>query len=93
MKIYIWHKFQKWAYLTKKERFGIECYGPFKSVKGAKLALEYQQRVNSNTGQYFNSVKIIKRKSEPEFRTLTWTEICQSGNRHLMEDKKDWHLI
>ena len=92
MKIYIWHKFQRWAYLTKKERFGIECFGPFKSVKGAKLALEYQKRVNSNTGQYFNSVKIIKRKGEPEFRTLSWEDVCNS-ERRFMEDKKDWHLI
>ena len=92
MKIYIWHKFQKWAWLTKKDRFGIECYGPFNSMAGAKLALDYQNRVNSNTGCYLHSVKIIKRKGEPEFRTITWEEVCNSDRRY-MEDKKDWHLI
>ena len=92
MKIYIRHKIQKWAWFNRKDRFIFECYGPFTSVKGATLALEYQQRVNSNTGQYFNAVKIIKRKGEPEFRTISWEDICKSDFR-FMEDKTDWNLV
>jgi len=89
MKIYIYHRFKNWC---PPRTFGVECYGPFNSVKGATLALEYQKRVNANTGEYLSSVKIIRRKNEPEFRTLEWPDVCKS-DRRFMEDKKDWHLI
>lgn len=89
MKIYIYHRTKNFC---PPNTFSEECYGPFNSVKGATLAYEWQKRVNNNTGEYFNTVKIIRRKNEPEFRTLTWEDVCNSYYR-FMDDKKDWHLI
>jgi len=72
--------------------FSETCYGPFNSMKGAKLARDYCARIDSNTGQYFNTSKIIRRKHSPEFRTITWSDFCACQNRFLMEDKLTWHL-
>ena len=89
MKIFIQHRIKCFV---PPGQFITECYGPFNSMKGAKLSYDYQRRVNANTGEYHNTVKIIRRKNQPVERTLTWEEVCAS-ERRFMDDKKDWHLL
>jgi hypothetical protein len=48
--------------------------------------------VDANTGCWYDTVALMRRKGEPEFRTLSWEDVCNS-ERRFMEDKKDWHLI
>lgn len=51
-----------------------ECYGPFNSQTGAAKAKKLLDLINSNTGEYHSKVKVIRRKTEPEFRTLAWAD-------------------
>jgi ABC-type sulfate transport system substrate-binding protein len=89
MRIYIHHRTKN---LCPPQTFADTCYGPFKSVKGAKIAMDYLKRVDANTGCWYDTVALMRRKGEPEFRTLSWEDVCNS-ERRFMEDKKDWHLI
>lgn len=54
-----------------------ECYGPFNSRKGANRARDLVARIQSNTGQYHNTVKVIETKGTPVHRTLTWAEYME----------------
>jgi len=75
MSIYVHHHIKNFI---PPGTYSDECYGPFKTMKGAKTAKDLLIRIDVNTGEYWNAVKIIRRKNAPEFRTLTWPEWCSS---------------
>jgi hypothetical protein len=89
MKTYIKHRSKNFI---PPGTFSTECYGPFATHKGAKVAAVLVQRINVNTGQYFNSVNVVRRKNEPEFHTLTWPEWCACANVHTRKQYGKLHL-
>jgi hypothetical protein len=71
-----------------------ECYGPFQSTKGALQAKALLDRINVNTGRYHDTVKVIRRKNKPKFRTLTWADwIEHCGSISAQEECFNLHHL
>ena len=90
MNIYVYHRTKNWC---PPNTFSETCYGPFKSKQGAKLAAELVQRIDSNTGCYFDSVKIKTFKNKPKFRTITWPDWCSHDRIFDREHEKFHELV
>jgi hypothetical protein len=90
MNFYIHHRIRNFIPVRT---YSDECYGPFRTLEGANAAMNLQNRINTNTGQYYNKTQIVPYDCIGQWRIISWPDwIEHCGSEWAKENASKWHL-